>query len=259
MVPSEHRRHDPVRRKATFRFYEELNDFLPDRWKKTSFEFGFSGRPSIKDTIEAIGIPHTEIDLILVNGRSVDFGYQLMGDERVAVYPVFERFDISPVTRLRARPLRNVRFVLDVHLGKLARYLRMLGFDTVYQTEYDDETIIEISQRERRCILTRDLGLLKHGSVTHGYWLRETDPFGQLREVVKAFDLKDRFSPFTRCMTCNGEIVPVEKDRIVTRVSDRIYASYDTFTVCRNCDKVFWAGSHYEHMKTLIERVRSDL
>ena len=139
MKPEDHSR--PTR-SAEFLFYEELNDFLPGEQRKVSFRHTFCGTPSVKDTVQAIGIPHTAIDLILVDGRSVDFAHRLRGGERVAVYPVFERLDISPVIRLRPKPLRDTRFILDVHLGKLARYLRMLGFDAAYDRDWDDETII---------------------------------------------------------------------------------------------------------------------
>ena len=153
---------------AQFRFYEELNDFLAPALRKCEFAYAFTGTPSVKDPIEAIGVPHTEVDLVLVDGESLDFTRRLTGGERVAVYPVFERLDIAPVTRLRARPLRRTRFVLDVHLGKMARYLRLLGFDALYRTDYDDATIIRLSLDEQRIILTRDRGVLKHTAVTHG-------------------------------------------------------------------------------------------
>ena len=134
---------------ALFRFYEELNDFLPAERRKVAFVHEFVGTPSVKDTIEAIGVPHTEIDLILVDGRSVGFGHRLAGGERVAVYPMFEGLDIAPVQRPRPRPLREPRFVLDVHLGTLARYLRLLGFDAIWRNDLDDQAIIDMAGREQ--------------------------------------------------------------------------------------------------------------
>src|SRR5262249_1742155 len=148
-----------------------------------------------KDAIEALGVPHTEIDAVLVDGRSVGFGHRLAGGERVAVYPTFELLDITPLTRLRPRPLRVTRFVLDVHLGTLARYLRLVGFDARWQNDYDDATIIDLARRERRIILTRDRGILRNGRVTHGYWLRSTEPTGQLEEVIRALDLGRQLKP----------------------------------------------------------------
>src|SRR5438477_6760632 len=214
---------------AQFRFYEELNDFLAPALRKCEFPYAFTGTPSVKDAIEAIGVPHTEVDLVLVDGESVDFTRRLTGSERVAVYPVFERLDIAPVTRLRARPLRRSRFVLDVHLGKLARYLRLLGFDALYRTDYDDATIIRLSLDEHRIILTRDRGVLKHTAVTHGYWVRSTVPRQQLGEVVRVFDLGADTRPFTRCMLCNGELQPVEKNVVADRLPLRVRMNFADF------------------------------
>jgi hypothetical protein len=131
-----------MQNRAVFRFYEELNDFLPNNRKKTAFSYAFEGKPSVKDAIESVGIPHVEVDLILVNGESVDFKYQLRDNDHISVYPVFESLNISEVSKIREKPLRNMAFVLDVHLGKLAKYLRMFGFDTVYRNDYDDPEII---------------------------------------------------------------------------------------------------------------------
>lgn len=153
---------------VTIRCYAELNDFLPRQRRYRSFTHPWPGRTSIKDLIESLGIPHTEIDLILVNGKSVDFSYLVQPGDRISVYPVFESIDITPLVRVRPRPLREPRFVLDTHLGKLASYLRLLGFDTVYQNDADDATLARISATEHRILLTQDRGLLKRRLVTHG-------------------------------------------------------------------------------------------
>ncbi len=240
---------------AKFRFYEELNDFLP-RWRKKSwFDYRFYGSPAIKDAIESIGIPHVEVDLILANGESVTFDYQLQNSDEVSVYPVFESFDISTVTKLRAKPLRNPRFILDVHLGKLCKYLRMLGFDTLYENNYDDPEIIEIAERENRIILTRDLGILKTKIVTRGYWIRSQNVNKQLQEVVKRFDLKKSAQPFYRCIACNGIVKQVDKNNIQTRLEPNTTKFYHEFFQCTNCCKVFWKGSHYENMKNFVNNL----
>jgi len=240
---------------AEFRFYEELNDFLPAEQHKTSFRSPFYGSPSVKDTIQAIGVPHTAIDLILVDGQSVDFSHRLRGGERVAVYPVFERLDISPVIRLRPRPLRCTRFILDVHLGKLARYLRMLGFDAAYYRDLDDVTMIDLSLRQQRIILTRGLGILKQNRVTHGYWLRHHEPRQQLQEVLLALDLFRQLQPFTRCMDCNGRIHPVDKVVIRGQIDPKIFQRFREFWQCRECRKIYWRGSHYERMLQLVSEL----
>jgi len=197
MVPDPHAR---VSHEIEIRFYAELNDFLsPDR-RQCAFSYAFRGTPSVKDTIEAIGVPHTEVDVILIDGRSVGFEHLLKGGERVAVYPVFERYDVSPLTRLRPAPLRTTRFVADVHLGSLARNLRLLGFDTTWERDLGDNAIVKIARDEHRIILTRDKGILKNGRVTHGYWLRNTDPIKQLEEVIRAIDLGRDIEPYTRCI-----------------------------------------------------------
>ncbi|MBT4504294.1 MAG: Mut7-C ubiquitin/RNAse domain-containing protein [Gemmatimonadetes bacterium] len=250
--------HTPERRVAEFRFYEELNDFLPLARRKRAFQHEFAGTPSVKDTIEALGVSHTEVDLILVGGKSVGFDSLLVGGERVAVYPVFEALDISPLTHLRPHPLRRTRFILDVHLGKLARYLRLLGFDSLYRNDFDDAEIVAISLSERRIILTRDKGILKTGAVTHGYWLREVRPKAQLREVVKALDLGRSTKPFTRCMVCNVELSRVEKREIVDQLPERVRENQDTFARCSGCHRIFWAGSHYERLQELVQELIPD-
>ncbi len=245
--------HSSTIRFAEFRFYAELNDFLPANQKQASFYSPFYGRPAIKDTIQALGVPHTAVDLILVDGQSVDFSHRLTGGERVAVYPLFERLDISPVTHLRPRPLRHTRFILDVHLGKLARYLRMLGFDAAYDRGWKDEAIIDLSIRQQRIILTRDLGILKQNRVTHGYWLRHDLPKEQLLEILFALDLFRQIKPFTRCMECNGQIKPVDKASIMGKIDSNILRRFHEFWQCQDCMNIYWRGSHYEHMLRQVE------
>lgn len=237
------------------RFYAELNDFLPADKRQVAFLHPFEGTPSVKDTLEAIGVPHTEIDVILVNGRSVDFTYRLQGGEQVSVYPVFERFDVSGFTRLRPAPLRVTRFIADVHLGTLARYLRLLGFDTVWERDFSDETIIDRSVREKRVILTRDRGILRHGRVTHGYWLRSTDPRQQLDEVVRALDLSGAIEPYTRCLECNGTLRAAAPAEVAGDVPPRVLEYYREFSKCNGCGRVYWAGSHRKKLDAIVASV----
>ncbi len=237
---------------AQFRFYEELNDFLDEDKRKVAFLYVFNGHPSIKDAIEAIGVPHTEVDLILVNGVSVGFDYQLQEDDRVSVYPVFESLDSSPLVRLREKPLRESKFVLDVHLGKLARHLRLLGFDACYDNAYEDAEIVDLAVREGRIVLTRDRGILKVRAVTHGYWVRSRDPMTQIREVLTRFDLFSQIRPFQRCIVCNGLLRQVEKQTVVAELPPRVAAYYDEFFVCAACGKVYWKGSHYDRLREKV-------
>lgn len=245
-----------TQKQACVRFYEELNDFLPAaRWKK-QFCHSFDGSPAIKDVIEALGVPHTEVDLILANGVSVDFSYQLQADDRIAVYPVFEALDISSLVHLREKPLRRTRFILDVHLGKTARILRMLGFDSLYRNDYDDHEIADLAETEQRIVLTRDRGLLKFKRITRGYWLRATKPRQQVAEVLSRFDLYSQIAPFHRCLRCNGLIQPVTVDRVAEQILPRTKRDYQEFFQCSSCDHVYWKGSHFTTMQqTILELV----
>lgn len=242
---------------ASFRFYAELNDFLPLNQKQQTITFSFELSASVKDMIEALGVPHTEIDLILVNGVPVDFSYPVQGGDQISVYPVFEAIDISPLVRLRPKPLRETRFVLDVHLGRLAVYLRMLGFDTLYRNDYADEELARISSTEGRILLTRDRGLLKRSMVTHGYCIRTTNPRQQLVDVLRRFDLFDSLTPFSRCLHCNGLLQAVDKAAISDRLPPKTRQYYDEFRCCQNCNRIYWPGSHFQRMQQFIASVLS--
>lgn len=243
----------------TLRFYEELNDFLPPDRRKKSFIHTFKGMPNIKDVIESVGVPHTEIDLIIVNGHSVDFNYKPNQDDRVSIYPMFESLDISPLTHLRPKPLRVPKFVLDVHLGKLARYLRLLGFDVLYTNHYTDPELIEIALAEKRIILTRDVFIFKNKSITHGYWIRSTAFKHQLKEVIHRFDLQARIIPFSRCIECNGILGPIEKNIIASKIPRQVSHCFDDYHECLDCHKIYWKGSHYDKLKAFVENFIKEL
>jgi uncharacterized protein with PIN domain len=240
---------------ATFRFYAELNDFLPPSHRSIQRPYRFGGKPSVKDAIEALGVPHTEVELILVNGVSVGFDYHLCSGDRIAVYPVFETLDIASLVLLRERPLRDIRFVLDVHLGKLARWLRLVGFDALYRADLEDSEVAELSVREKRVVLTRDVGLLQRKAITHGYWVRAEDPEVQIVEVLRRFQLDRSLRPFQRCLDCNGCIEPVDKAEVWESLEPKTRQFYQTFYRCANCKKVYWAGSHYSRMLARLKRV----
>jgi uncharacterized protein with PIN domain len=240
---------------AWFRFYEELNEFLPEGKRESQIPYSIKGKQSVKDACEALGIPHTEIDLILVNGVSVDFSYKLRNEDSVSVYPVFESLDISSVTHLREKPLRDLKFILDVHLGKLAKHLRLCGFDTIYRKDYDDAEIIRLALSEKRIILTHDLGILKNKLVTHGYWVRSQIPEKQLKEVLIRFDLKNLIRTFTRCIECNGVLLEVPKNEIIERLLPKTRQYYQEYKKCPDCDRIYWEGSHFEKMKKFISEI----
>lgn len=241
---------------ARFRFYEELNDFLSEEKRKIVFNHQFAKGSSVKDIIESLGVPHTEVDLILINGESVNFSYQVKSGDYVSVYPVFELLDITPLIRLRPVPLRNTRFMLDVHLGKLARYLRLLGFDTRYEKNLDDADIINAAVKERRIILTRDIGLLKQKKVTHGYFLRQTDPKKQIVEILDHFDLVAKCQPFSRCLECNGKLISIKNDNAALHaVPEQVKTFQEKFFQCKDCARIYWQGTHYKKLAAFVEEI----
>jgi uncharacterized protein with PIN domain len=243
---------------AGFRFYAELNDFLPPERRFIEFPYSFLDVATVKDRIESFGVPHTEVDLILVNGEAVDFAYRVKDGDRVSVYPVFEALDIAGLTRLRPEPLREPRFVLDTHLGRLAAYLRMMGFDTLYGNSSADEQLAQVSRDERRILLTRDVGLLKRGAVTHGCFVRETDARRQLAEVVRRFDLARLARPFSRCLRCNARLEMAAKEDVSAQLPARTAALYEEFWRCSECARVYWKGGHYRRMRQLMADYTED-
>ena len=247
------------RNTATFRFYAELNDFLEPGQSGNELVYRFDGAPSIKDAIEAQGVPHTEVELIVVNGASVGFGHHLRAGDRIAVYPVFESFDIKPLIKLRAAPLRRTRFVVDTNLGKLARWLRLIGFDTVYSNRFEDAEVVHIAVADRRIVLTRDRRLLHHKVVTHGYWVRAVDPQQQVIEVVQRFQLETEMAPFRRCMACNGIIHSVGKEAVLALLEPGTRIYYDEFSQCADCAKIYWPGSHYRSLKAQVSTFKKGL
>lgn len=242
-------------KKVTLRFYEELNDFLPPDKRKRRFEHSFIDRTSIKDMIESLGVPHTEVDLILVNGNSVDFSYLVNDGDDISVYPVFESLDITNLQHLRAKPLRKPKFILDVHLGTLAKYMRMLGFDSLYKNNFSDDEIVKISLREKRTILTKDRGILKRTEVTHGYWLRSVKAENQIAEVIERFDLKKQIKELSRCLICNSQLNNIAKEKISDRLPPKVRKFQNKFYYCKECSKIYWKGSHYTNMLTVIEKL----
>jgi len=241
------------------RFYEELNDFLPLDKRKKDFNVELKKARSVKDLIESVGIPHTEIDLIIVNGKSVDFSYQVQADDHISVYPVFESIDITPLNHCQPKPLRDSRFVLDVHLGRLAAYLRMLGFDTLYKNDFDDPVLADISADEHRILLTCDRLLLMRKQISHGYFVRRRLPQQQLLEILERFDLYENVKPFTRCIHCNGNTRAVNKQLIEDQLLPKTKKYYDEFYQCDSCKKVYWKGSHFKKMQDMINKVKAGL
>lgn len=237
------------------RFHSELNDFLVPEHRKRRIPVTLNNHPAVKDTIESLGVPHTQVDVILVNGNSVTFAYQLRTGDQVDVYP----FNRSPggkhLIHLQPALSQEPKFVLDTHLGKLASYLRMLGFDTLYRNDFGDDDLAEISGHEDRYLLTRDRGLLKRNIVSRGYHLGSTNPREQLSEVVQRFELIELIRPFRRCIACNGILSRVEKAAIQERLAPNTRRYYDDFFICNQCSNIYWKGSHYQRMQQFVQQV----
>ena len=234
------------------RFYEELNDFLAPALRKAAITHRLARRTSVKDLIESFGVPHTEVEIILVNGRSVNFSHIVQDADRISVYPVFESLDVSPLLRLRPAPLRTPAFIVDTNLGRLARYLRLLGFDCLYRNDYSDAQVAGIAADTNRTVLTRDRALLRRKIITRGYFVRATTPRQQVREVLSRFDLYRLVTPFSRCVRCNGSLQDIDKPSIQDRLETKTRKYYDSFRICNACNQVYWQGSHHTRALQLV-------
>lgn len=239
------------------RVYAELNDFLRPDERYTVLRRPFRAHQTVKDVLEAVGVPHTEVDLVLVDGHPVDFAHRPETGARITAYPVFETLDIGPVTRVRPHPLREPRFVADINLGGLAKLMRLMGLDVHCPWSSDDATLAGISAAEHRILLTRDRGLLKRRTVTHGVYIRADRPIDQIVELVRRLDLADRLAPFTRCLRCGGLVDMVAKTEVADRLEPLTHRYYDDFRRCRDCGQIYWSGSHRTRLDATVEAVRA--
>jgi uncharacterized protein with PIN domain/sulfur carrier protein ThiS len=233
---------------ATFRFHAELNDFLPPERSEKATPLIFSEHQTVKHLIESLGVPHPEVAHILINGQPADFARRLKDGDQVEVFPYS--------VQARQEQARNgsLAFLLDIHLGKLARYLRIMGFDTAYQNDYDDEKLAQICHTQERTLLTRDRRLLMRNLVQRGYCVRALEPRQQALEVVQRFQLDAHVTPFQRCPHCNTPLEPVSKAEVLDRLEPLTKQHFDEFHICPKCGQVYWKGSHYERMLAFIER-----
>ncbi len=233
--------------KASFHFLPDLAHFFLPPARAGGFEVTFEPGQTVKHLVEAAGVPHTEIGRFEANGTPVTFDYQVQDGDQVLVYPATAASSPYP---------GPARFVLDNHLGRLAAYLRMLGFDSVYRNDFDDEELAQISADEDRILLTRDRRLLMRKAVRWGYCLRSLDSRRQVEEVLLRFALTGQIAPFKRCLRCNASLRPVEKAQVLERLEPLTKRYYEEFHICPACGQVYWKGSHYEHMQQMIDRLR---
>jgi hypothetical protein len=237
---------------ATFRFYDELNGFLPRERRGRAFSATCARAATVKHMVEALGVPHTEVELVLVNGESVGFGRLLEEGDRVAVYPKFACLDIGLLLRVRERPAHRPRFVADAHLGGVARLLRMAGFDTIYDNNIHDAEIEAIAHAEERVVLTRDRELLKRRTIEHGCYVHALKAELQLRELFARLDLAGSAVPFTLCLHCNAPLREVAKAEVLDQLPPSVRELHEQFNTCDLCHRVYWKGSHWKRMTALL-------
>jgi uncharacterized protein with PIN domain len=240
----------PVSRQArtTLRFYAELNDFLPAERRQRDIDIGFVAPVPARHLIELCGVPHTEVELIMRAGESLGLESAVHDGDRLAVYPMFEAFDVHGELRLRPQPLRHPRFIADAHLARLARDLRMLGFDTLWENDLGDADLARVAAAEHRVLLTSDRQLLMRRQVTHGCYLRPADPQAQLAYLVERLQLCGDIRPFTRCTACNQPVEPVPCAAVRDAVPPGVRRDLDAFWRCTGCGRVYWQGSHWQAM-----------
>jgi hypothetical protein len=250
----------------------DLVDFLPARGRASlmsgapgpalaEVRRGFDGRPAVKDLLETVGVPHPEIGAITVNGAPAGFDHHVADGDRVEAWPAAEAaiLGLTPAAAPAPEDTAEPRFVADGHLGRLAAYLRMLGFDTWYRTDAADEQLAAVAAAERRILLTRDRGLLRRSIVRRGAYLRSDRPTEQLVEVARRFGLVDRWEPFGRCLRCNARLVRASREEVLDRLQPLTRIYYDDFRRCPGCEAVYWRGSHHARMTRLVERVRASV
>jgi len=238
-------------------FHGGLLFFLGSKTSATPIERNLREKASVKDVIESCGVPHPEVDLIVVNGEAVDFSFCIVADAKIEVYPPGARYPLFKDKRLQTDHITS--FVADGHLGKLVRDLRLLGIDVLYDSTIDDRELVRISSEQNRALLTRDRRLLMHARVRHGYYLRSQKPLEQTIEVLRRFRLQPKLSPFSRCLRCNASLETVEKKHVISRLEPLTKIYYDEFRRCTACRRVYWPGSHFDKLRKRVETIQSDL
>lgn len=246
-------------KKVYLRLFGELKYFLDDSDKKIR-EINFKDRQTIKDILEGIGIPHTEVYFLLKDQRPINFSYLVQDKDKISVYPVFRTIDIEKSQNtLRKKYPYYPKFIADAHLGKLVSYLRILGFDTLYHNDFGDKFLAEKSEKENRILLSRDHGLLMRKNVDYGYFIKSVDPQKQLKEVINRYDLIDYINKASRCPKCNQILKRIEKDKILDRLEPKTKKYFDKFYICPDCDQIYWQGSHFNRIDKMIEKIKGEI
>jgi uncharacterized protein len=242
---------------ADIRLYAELDELVTAHQRRRVHTVDVGGGRSVKDAIESLGVPHTEVELVLVDGEPVQFDHRLVGGSRAAVYPHFTRLGPDDADRAGPGPPHEVRFVADGHVAALARYLRLLGFDTLCEQEWHDPELAVVATRDHRVLLTRDRGLLKRKAIEYGVLVWSDDPETQLIDIVRRLGLAEQIRPFTRCMACNGRLEDVDKRDVAALLEPGTREHVDHFRRCRSCGRVYWRGTHHARLTELVDRARA--
>ena len=254
MAPSPDLPSDPERRFAVaLNFHGDLFVFLKREERNRSVRRVLSHKASVKDVIESCGVPHTEVDLVIVNGGPVDLSFQLSVDSALDIFPVSAPGELFPDYRLQTR--NEVAFVADGHLGKLTRDLRLLGIDVSYRCDVRDSELLVTMVQERRTLLTRDRRLLMHRVVQTGYYPRSQDSIEQTLEVIKRFNLADKLAPFQRCLRCNERLSVVSKEAVLEKLEPLTRLYYDEFRHCPKCGQTYWRGSHFDCLQNRVQAI----
>ena len=235
----------------------ELADLLSRKYQgNTEIDYPLNRRASIKDIIEALHIPHTEVSAIFFDNREITFSHIPEAGESIFLHSFTPGTNVTRSTLLRPDPLLTTSFIVDINVGKLARLLRMSGFDTLYDPQWQEKEIAELAAADRRILLSRNRDLLRRKCILWGHLVRTEQPEKQLAEVITLFGLHDAIQPFSRCLLCNALLQAVEKTAIVHRLEPLTRKYYRKFHICPDCEQIYWRGSHHKRMEELIERVR---
>ena len=234
---------------------QRLISLLSRKYGEThSIFYPITRRTSIKDIIESIGIPHTEIGKIYTDQEEIDFGFIPEASTTVNIVEITPPFDVTRPSLLRPIPLPKILFIADLNVSKLATLLRMLGINVEIAYDLSDKEIASIAHEQKRIVLSKDLGLLKHRKITHGRYVRSVYPEDQLQEIIHFFNLKPHLQPFSRCLKCNNPLMFVEKEEIVSRLQPKTRLYFNHFKICTKCDKIYWKGSHHDGMVKKIQQ-----
>jgi len=217
--------------------------------------YPLSRRASIKDILESLGVPHTEVGKIILDGVEQGFEKIAENGEHFEIHPLSPALPPTMATILRPDPLKSCCiFLVDINVGRLAGLLRMAGFDAEnVDKESTSRAIVEKAIREGRILLTRNKDLLKHRELVYGHLVRNQDPDLQLREIIYLYSLENLFQPFTRCISCNGLLADVKKEDIIDRLLPLTKKYFNRFRICTACNKIYWHGSHHEKMTEKLE------